>query len=77
VQAGGVATKSFKGGFQVVFAPDLARKNLRLTLAMAEKPEVLGMIARMINLMRMAQGLISLLACKSAVRRCSPASGQA
>src|SRR5579863_2523627 len=55
---GGMATKAFKGEFQATFALDLAHKDLRLALEMADELGVPGMIApQVMNLMRMARGM--------------------
>ena len=53
-----MATKAFKGDFQASFALDLAHKDLRLALEMADELGVPGMIApQVMNLMRMARGM--------------------
>jgi 3-hydroxyisobutyrate dehydrogenase-like beta-hydroxyacid dehydrogenase len=53
-----MATKAFKGGFEATFALDLAHKDLRLALEMADELGVPGMIApQVMNLMRMARGM--------------------
>jgi 3-hydroxyisobutyrate dehydrogenase-like beta-hydroxyacid dehydrogenase len=54
----GMSTKAFKGDFQASFALDLAHKDLRLALEMADELGVPGMIApQVMNLMRMARGM--------------------
>jgi 3-hydroxyisobutyrate dehydrogenase-like beta-hydroxyacid dehydrogenase len=54
----GMSTKAFKGEFQATFALDLAHKDLRLALEMADELGVPGMIApQVMNLMRMARGM--------------------
>ena len=54
----GMATKAFKGEFQPTFALDLAHKDLRLALEMADELGVPGLIApQVMNLMRMARGM--------------------
>ena len=51
-----LADKAFKGEFQATFALDLAHKDLRLALEMADELGVPGMIApQVMNLMRMAR----------------------
>ena len=53
-----MATKAFKGAFEPTFALDLAHKDLRLALEMADELGVPGMIApQVMNLMRMARGM--------------------
>ena len=53
-----MATKAFKGEFQATFALDLAHKDLRLALEMADELGVPGLIApQVMNLMRMARGM--------------------
>jgi 3-hydroxyisobutyrate dehydrogenase-like beta-hydroxyacid dehydrogenase len=53
-----LSTKAFKGDFQASFALDLAHKDLRLALEMADELGVPGMIApQVMNLMRMARGM--------------------
>jgi len=53
-----LSTKAFKGDFQPTFALDLAHKDLRLALEMADDLGVPGMIApQVMNLMRMARGM--------------------
>ena len=53
-----LATKVFKGDFQATFALDLAHKDLRLALEMADDLGVPGLIApQVMNLMRMARGM--------------------
>ena len=54
----GMATKALKGEFQATFALDLAHKDLRLALEMADALGVPGLIApQVMNLMRMARGM--------------------
>jgi 3-hydroxyisobutyrate dehydrogenase-like beta-hydroxyacid dehydrogenase len=54
----GMATKAFKGEFQATFALDLAHKDLRLALEMADEVGAPGLIApQVMNLMRMARGM--------------------
>ena len=54
----GMSTKAFKGDFQASFALDLAHKDLRLALEMADELGVPGLIApQVMNLMRMARGM--------------------
>ena len=54
----GMSTKAFKGEFQATFALDLAHKDLRLALEMADELGVPGLIApQVMNLMRMARGM--------------------
>ena len=51
-----MADKAFKGEFKATFALDLAHKDLRLALEMADELGVPGMIApQVMNLMRMAR----------------------
>ena len=53
-----MATKAFKGDFDATFALDLAHKDLRLALEMADELGVPGLIApQVMNLMRMARGM--------------------
>ena len=53
-----VANKSFAGDFRPTFALDLAHKDLRLALELADELGVPGMIApQVMNLMRMARGV--------------------
>lgn len=53
-----MANKALKGQFQATFALDLAHKDLRLALEMADELGVPGMIApQVLNLMRMARGM--------------------
>jgi 3-hydroxyisobutyrate dehydrogenase-like beta-hydroxyacid dehydrogenase len=53
-----MATKAFKGKFEATFALDLAHKDLRLALEMADDLGVPGLIApQVMNLMRMARGM--------------------
>ena len=53
-----LATKAFAGAFAPSFALDLAHKDLRLALEMADELGVPGMIApQVMNLMRMARGM--------------------
>ena len=53
-----MAAKAFKGEFQATFALDLAHKDLRLALEMADELGVPGLIApQVMNLMRMARGM--------------------
>jgi len=55
---GNMANKAFKGEFQPTFALDLAHKDLRLAMEMADELGVPGMIApQVLNLMRMARGM--------------------
>jgi 3-hydroxyisobutyrate dehydrogenase-like beta-hydroxyacid dehydrogenase len=55
---GNMANKAFKGEFQATFALDLAHKDLRLALELADELGVPGMIApQVMNLMRMARGM--------------------
>ncbi|HXT81765.1 MAG TPA: NAD(P)-dependent oxidoreductase [Acetobacteraceae bacterium] len=55
---GNMATKAFKGEFQPTFALDLAHKDLRLALEMADELGVPGLIApQVMSLMRMARGM--------------------
>ena len=53
-----LAPKAFAGNFEASFALDLAHKDLRLALEMADDLGVPGMIApQVMNLMRMARGM--------------------
>jgi 3-hydroxyisobutyrate dehydrogenase-like beta-hydroxyacid dehydrogenase len=53
-----MATKAFKGDFAATFALDLAHKDLRLALEMADDLGVPGLIApQVMSLMRMARGM--------------------
>jgi 3-hydroxyisobutyrate dehydrogenase-like beta-hydroxyacid dehydrogenase len=53
-----MATKAMAGAFQPTFALDLAHKDLRLALEMADELGVPGMIApQVMSLMRMARGM--------------------
>ena len=53
-----MATKAFKGDFAATFALDLAHKDLRLALEMADDLGVPGLIApQVMNLMRLARGM--------------------
>ena len=53
-----MANKAFKGAFEATFALDLAHKDLRLALEMADELGVPAMIApQVMNLMRMARGM--------------------
>jgi 3-hydroxyisobutyrate dehydrogenase-like beta-hydroxyacid dehydrogenase len=53
-----MANKALNGQFQATFALDLAHKDLRLALELADELGVPGMIApQVLNLMRMARGL--------------------
>lgn len=53
-----MANKALAGNFQATFALDLAHKDLRLALQMADELGVPGMIApQVMNLMRMARGM--------------------
>ncbi len=53
-----MATKALKGQFDPTFALDLAHKDLRLAVEMADELGVPGMIApQVLNLMRMARGM--------------------
>jgi 3-hydroxyisobutyrate dehydrogenase-like beta-hydroxyacid dehydrogenase len=53
-----MAVKAFKGEFEATFALDLAHKDLRLALEMADELGVPGLIApQVMNLMRMARGM--------------------
>ncbi|HEX4368123.1 MAG TPA: NAD(P)-dependent oxidoreductase [Rhodopila sp.] len=53
-----MSTKSLAGDFKPTFALDLAHKDLRLALEMADELGVPGMIApQVMNLMRMARGM--------------------
>ena len=51
-----ISEKAFKGEFQASFAVDLAHKDLRLALELADELGVPGMIApQVMNLMRLAR----------------------
>ena len=53
-----MATKAFAGAFEPTFALDLAHKDLRLALELADELGVPGMVApQVMNLMRMARGM--------------------
>ena len=53
-----MASRAFKGAFEPTFALDLAHKDLRLALEMADDLGVPGLIApQVMNLMRMARGM--------------------
>ena len=53
-----MASRAFKGAFEPTFALDLAHKDLRLALEMADNLGVPGLIApQVMNLMRMARGM--------------------
>ena len=53
-----LAAKTLAGNFQATFALDLAHKDLRLALEMADELGVPGLIApQVMNLMRMARGM--------------------
>jgi 3-hydroxyisobutyrate dehydrogenase-like beta-hydroxyacid dehydrogenase len=53
-----MANKAFKGAFEATFALDLAHKDLRLALELADETGVPGLIApQVMNLMRMARGM--------------------
>ena len=53
-----LSSKTFKGEFQATFALDLAHKDLRLALELADELGVPGLIApQVMNLMRMARGM--------------------
>jgi 3-hydroxyisobutyrate dehydrogenase-like beta-hydroxyacid dehydrogenase len=53
-----MATKAFAGAFQPTFALDLAHKDLRLALELADELGVPGLIApQVMSLMRMARGM--------------------
>jgi len=53
-----MASKALAGNFQATFALDLAHKDLRLALELADELGVPGMIApQVMNLMRMARGM--------------------
>jgi len=53
-----MSNKAFKGDFAPTFALDLAHKDLRLALEMADELGVPGLIApQVMNLMRMARGM--------------------
>ena len=54
----GMATKALAGDYKPTFALNLAHKDLRLALEMADELGVPGMIApQVMNLMRMARGM--------------------
>ena len=54
----GMATKAFAGNFAPTFALDLAHKDMRLAMELAEELGVPGLIApQVLNLMRMARGM--------------------
>ncbi len=53
-----LSTKTLAGDFRPTFALDLAHKDLRLALEMADELGVPGLIApQVMNLMRMARGM--------------------
>ncbi len=53
-----MAVKAFAGNFDATFALDLAHKDLRLAMELADELGVPGMIApQVLNLMRMARGM--------------------
>ena len=53
-----LSTKALAGDFRATFALDLAHKDLRLALEMADELGVPGLIApQVMNLMRMARGM--------------------
>jgi 3-hydroxyisobutyrate dehydrogenase-like beta-hydroxyacid dehydrogenase len=53
-----LAGKTLAGNFQATFALDLAHKDLRLALEMADELGVPGLIApQVMNLLRMARGM--------------------
>lgn len=53
-----MATKALAGNFKATFALDLAHKDLRLAMELADEVGVPGMIApQVLNLMRMARGM--------------------
>jgi 3-hydroxyisobutyrate dehydrogenase-like beta-hydroxyacid dehydrogenase len=53
-----LSTKAFAGDFRATFALDLAHKDLRLAMEMADELGVPGMVApQVLNLMRMARGM--------------------
>ena len=55
---GNLSTKAFAGNFAPSFALDLAHKDLRLAMEMADELGVPGLIApQVLNLMRMARGM--------------------
>ena len=55
---GNMANKAFSGDFKATFALDLAHKDLRLALELADELGVPGMIApQVMTLMRMARGM--------------------
>jgi 3-hydroxyisobutyrate dehydrogenase-like beta-hydroxyacid dehydrogenase len=54
----GMSTKAFAGNFAPTFALDLAHKDLRLAMELADELGVPGLIApQVMNLMRMARGM--------------------
>ena len=54
----GMATKAFAGNFAPSFALDLAHKDMRLAMELADELGVPGLIApQVLNLMRMARGM--------------------
>ena len=54
----GMATKAFAGNFAPTFALDLAHKDMRLAMELADELGVPGLIApQVLNLMRMARGM--------------------
>ncbi len=54
----GMSTKAFAGNFAPTFALDLAHKDLRLAMELADELGVPGLIApQVLNLMRMARGM--------------------
>jgi len=53
-----MATKALAGNFAATFALDLAHKDLRLAMELADEVGVPGLIApQVLNLMRMARGM--------------------
>jgi 3-hydroxyisobutyrate dehydrogenase-like beta-hydroxyacid dehydrogenase len=53
-----MATKALAGNFTATFALDLAHKDLRLAMELADEVGVPGLIApQVLNLMRMARGM--------------------
>ncbi len=53
-----MATKALAGNFNATFALDLAHKDLRLAMELADEVGVPGLIApQVLNLMRMARGM--------------------
>ena len=53
-----MATKAFAGNFAPTFALDLAHKDMRLAMELADELGVPGLIApQVLNLMRMARGM--------------------